>query len=123
MQIQSPIYDLDLSLWLVKVCQAGEIIMIEDRDIPNSLRSAIKNIMDPDQTSEGIRQMNECHVAIYEACQVTRDLEMVIAHEIYTIAKTTDMNKIIVADNKKDTIRKTINSIRELTQTHIEYYS
>ena len=123
MQIQSRIYDLDLSLWMVKVRQAGDVVMIPDRDIPDLLRSAIEKVLDPDQIGAGIRKLNDIHVAVYEACQVSRDLELVIAHEIYVISRTSDLSSIQNEGGKKDTILKTINSLRELTQNHIEYHS
>ena len=107
---------MDLSLWMVKVRQAGDVVMIPDRDIPDLLRSAIEKVLDPDQIVAGIRKLNDIHVAVYEACQVSRDLELAIAHEIYVISRTSDLSSIQNEGGKKDTIVKTINSLRELTQ-------
>ncbi len=91
---------------------------MKDRDIPSMLKGAFDKIND--LVPSGVTDLNNVHVQIYERCQVSRDLDMVVAHEVYVICKG---SKILESSNNYTTLIKTINSIRELVQEHLEYYS
>ena len=108
---------------------------MEDREITKNLRSAIEKIQaisksNPtfkheirsgmEDLNKAIRQLNDCHVAVYEATQVTRDMDMILAHEIYMITKDFQITE---GDGLNRTISKVILSIRTLAQDHLDYYA
>ena len=95
--------------------------MMQDYEIVTNIKLALMKINsdDEERIRAGSSILNDCHVTIYESCQVSRDLELVIAHEIFTITN----NVMIKSDQLLGTsIANAFHAISDLVQDHLEYY-
>ena len=94
---------------------------MKDNEIVSNIKLALDHIQkgDEENIKIGSKLINDCHVLIYELCQVSRDLELVIAHEIFTIT-----NNVMIGSDQylSSSINSAFHAISDLVQDHLEYY-